>query len=44
MSKSEYLFSSKRLGFRLIEDTDFDMLKESASFNMTAIGSTYLHR
>jgi ribosomal-protein-alanine N-acetyltransferase len=28
MSQSEYLFSSKRLGFRLIEDTDFDMLKE----------------
>jgi RimJ/RimL family protein N-acetyltransferase len=28
MSQSEYLFSSKRLGFRLIEDTDFDTLKE----------------
>ena len=28
MSRSEYLFSSKRLGFRLIEDADFEMLKE----------------
>ena len=28
MPQSEYLFSSKRLGFRLIEDTDFDALKE----------------
>jgi RimJ/RimL family protein N-acetyltransferase len=28
MAQSEYLFSSKRLGFRLIEDTDFDALKE----------------
>ena len=28
MSQSEYLFSSKRLGFRLIEETDFDVLKE----------------
>ena len=27
MPESEYLFSSERLGFRLIEDTDFDMLK-----------------
>ena len=28
MSQSEYLFSSKRLGFRMIEETDFDVLKE----------------
>jgi RimJ/RimL family protein N-acetyltransferase len=28
MPQSEYLFSSKRLGFRLIEDTDFDALKD----------------
>jgi RimJ/RimL family protein N-acetyltransferase len=28
MPRSDYLFSSKRLGFRLIEDADFDMLKE----------------
>ena len=28
MSRSEYPFSSKRLGFRLIEDADFEMLKE----------------
>lgn len=27
MPHDEYLFSSKRLGFRLIEDTDFEMLK-----------------
>ena len=28
MPQSEYLFSSKRLGFRLIQDADFDALKE----------------
>ena len=28
MPESKYLLASKRLGFRLIEDTDFDMLKE----------------
>jgi hypothetical protein len=28
MPRSNYLFTSKRLGFRLIEDTDFDALKE----------------
>jgi ribosomal-protein-alanine N-acetyltransferase len=28
MPRSEYLFSSKRLGFRLIEDADFDVLQE----------------
>ena len=28
MSRSNYLFTSKRLGFRLIEDTDFNALKE----------------
>ena len=28
MPESKYLFSSKRLGFRLIENTDFDMLKK----------------
>ena len=28
MPQSEYLFSSKRLGFRLIQDVDFDVLKE----------------
>jgi RimJ/RimL family protein N-acetyltransferase len=28
MPRSNYLFTSKRLGFRLIEDTDFNALKE----------------
>ena len=28
MPQPKYLFSSKRLGFRLIKDTDFDVLKE----------------
>lgn len=28
MTQSEYLFCSKRLGFRLIEDADFGVLKE----------------
>jgi RimJ/RimL family protein N-acetyltransferase len=28
MPQSEYLFSSKRLGFRPIEDSDFEMLKQ----------------
>lgn len=28
MAESEYLLSSKRLGFRLIEDADFEVLKE----------------
>ena len=28
MTQSEYLFMSKRLGFRPIDDTDFDALKE----------------